>query len=69
MIDAVSQGFRKHGHAGIGIDGLSKSAGVTSGAFYSDLGSKNEAFLMVLAIGLDDVMNSLSAIQRDQDSD
>jgi TetR/AcrR family transcriptional repressor of nem operon len=69
MIDAVSRGFRKHGYAGIGIDGLSKSAGVTSGAFYSHFGSKDEAFSMALAIGLDDVINSLPAIQRDRGSD
>jgi TetR/AcrR family transcriptional repressor of nem operon len=69
MIEAVSQGFRKYGYAGIGIDGLSKSAGVTSGAFYSHLGSKNEAFSMALATGLDDVINSLPAIQRDHGSD
>lgn len=65
MIDAVSQGFRKHGYGGIGIDGLSKSAGVTSGAFYSHFGSKNEAFATALAVGLDDVIESLPVIQRD----
>jgi TetR/AcrR family transcriptional repressor of nem operon len=65
MIEAVSKGFRKNGYGGIGIDGLSKSAGVTSGAFYSHFGSKNEAFSMALAIGLDEVIDSLSAIQRD----
>lgn len=65
MIEAVSRGFRKNGYGGIGIDGLSKSAGVTSGAFYSHFGSKNEAFSMALAIGLDEVIDSLPAIQRD----
>lgn len=69
MIDAVSQGFRKHGYGGIGIDGLSKSAGVTSGAFYTHFGSKNEAFGMALAFGLDEVILSLPAIQHDHGTD
>lgn len=69
MIEAVSQGFRKYGYGGIGIDGLSRSAGVTSGAFYSHFGSKNEAFAMALATGLDDVITSIPAIQRDHGAD
>lgn len=69
MLDAVSQGFRKHGYGGIGIDGLSKSAGVTSGAFYSHFGSKSEAFTIALAIGLDEVIDSLPTIQHDHGAD
>ncbi len=33
IIAAVGRCFRKHGYAGIGVDGLAKNAGVTSGAF------------------------------------
>lgn len=69
MIEAVSQGFRKYGYGGIGIDGLSKSAGVTSGAFYSHFGSKKEAFAMALSTGLDDVIASIPVIQRDHGAD
>jgi len=69
MVDAVSQGFRKYGYGGIGIDGLSKSAGVTSGASYSHFGSKSEAFSIALAIGLDEVIASLPEIQRDHGAD
>ncbi|PCJ23632.1 MAG: TetR family transcriptional regulator [SAR86 cluster bacterium] len=65
MIEAASKGFRRYGYGGIGIDGLSKSAGVTSGAFYSHFGSKNEAFAMALASGLDDVIASIPAMQQD----
>ncbi len=29
MLEAVGRGFRGHGYAGIGVDGLAKTAGVT----------------------------------------
>ncbi len=44
VVEASSRGFRKHGYAGIGVEGLSKMAGVTVGALYSHLGSKSSAF-------------------------
>jgi AcrR family transcriptional regulator len=69
MIEAFNKGFRKNCYGGIGIDGLSKSSGVTSGAFYSHFGSKHETFSMTLAIGLDEVIDSLPALQRDHGSD
>jgi len=69
MIEAASRGFRKNGYGGIGIDGLSKSAGVTSGAFYSHFGSKNEAFAIALASGLDEVIASIPAMQQDHGTD
>ena len=65
IIDAVNRGFRKHGFAGIGIDGLAKSAGVTSGAFYSHLGSKDKAFTMALENGLDEVIEGIPKFQRE----
>ena len=63
MVVAIGHGFRKYGYGGIGIDGLSKSAGVTSGAFYTHFGSKHEAFTTALEAGLDEVIGSLPAIQ------
>ena len=33
MLDSTGRGFRKHGYAGIGVDGLAKAAGVTSRAY------------------------------------
>jgi len=68
MVEALGHGFRKHGYAGIGIDGLSKSAGVTSGAFYTHFGSKNEAFTTALEAGLDEVIGRLPAIQLEHGS-
>jgi TetR/AcrR family transcriptional repressor of nem operon len=56
MVEALGHRFRKYGYGGIGIDGLSKSAGVTSGAFYTNFGSKHEAFTTALEAGLDEVV-------------
>lgn len=65
VLDAASRNFRKHGFAGIGVDGLAKSAGVTSGAIYSHFGSKDGAFSQALAIGLDEVIENLPKFQQD----
>lgn len=65
MLTATSQGFREHGYAGIGVDGLAKAAGVTSGAFYSHFGSKDAAFDLALAAGLDEVIETLPKYQHE----
>lgn len=64
MTDAVGRGFRRYGYAGVGVDQLAKSAGVTSGAFYSHFGSKNAAFITALEIGLDEVITALPVFQQ-----
>jgi TetR/AcrR family transcriptional regulator, transcriptional repressor for nem operon len=65
VTDAISRGFRKHGYAGVGVDALAKGAGVTSGAFYAHFGSKNGAFEVALAVGLDEVINGIPYLQRE----
>jgi len=65
MLDAAGRGFRKHGYAGIGVDGLAKAAGVTSGAFYSHFGSKDGAFEVALTAGLDDVIKGIPKFQTE----
>lgn len=65
ILVAAGQGFRSHGYAGIGVDGLAKSAGVTSGAFYSHFGSKGAAFDVALAAGLDEVIESIPTYQKE----
>ncbi|VAW94810.1 Transcriptional regulator, AcrR family [hydrothermal vent metagenome] len=65
MTEAVGQGFRQHGYAGIGVDGLAKAAGVTSGAFYSHFGSKDGAFEVALAAGLDEVIKGMPEFQSE----
>lgn len=59
IISAASRGFRSNGYAGIGVDGIAKEAGVTSGAFYAHLGSKDGAFAAALSIGLDEVIAAI----------
>ena len=63
IINAASQGFRSHGYAGIGVDGIAKEAGVTSGAFYAHLGSKIGAFEAALSVGLDEVIVAIPEFQ------
>lgn len=65
VLEAAGRGFRKHGYAGIGVDGLAKAAGVTSGAFYAHFGSKDGAFEQVVAAGLDEVIEGVPRFQTD----
>lgn len=69
ILEAASCGFRKHGYAGIGVDGLSKAASVTSGAFYSHFGSKDGAFNEALAVGLGEVIEGVSIFQAEHGTD
>lgn len=63
IISAASQGFRRNGYAGIGVDTIAKEAGVTSGAFYAHLGSKDGAFEAALSVGLDEVITAIPEFQ------
>ena len=65
MLEAAGREFRSHGYDGVGVDGLAKAAGVTSGAFYSHFGSKDGAFDVVLAEGLDEVLETVPVYQRE----
>ena len=69
MLEAVSRGFRSHGYAGIGVDGLAKGANVTSGAFYAHFGSKSAAFDAALAAGLDEVIKGVLRFQNEHQAD
>ena len=69
IIAAASRGFRSHGYAGIGVDGLAKAAGVTSGAFYSHFGSKDAAFDVALDVGLDEVIEAIPNFQKEHGAD
>ena len=66
---AASRGFRSHGFAGIGVDGIAKAAGVTSGAFYAHFGSKDGAFEAALAAGLDEVIQAVPTFQNESGSE
>jgi AcrR family transcriptional regulator len=52
ILHAAGRGFRRLGFGGIGVDGLAKEAGVTSGAFYGHFPSKAEAFKAAAVAGL-----------------
>lgn len=65
ICEAVSRGFRKHGYAGVGVDGLAKAAGVTAGAFYAHLGSKASAFNLALDLGLEEVIEGVPRYQKE----
>jgi len=56
IVEAASRGFRSRGYAGIGVDGIARDAGVTSGAFYAHMGSKDQAFIVALEHGLAEVI-------------
>lgn len=68
MLDAASRGFRSKGYAGIGVDGIAKAAGATSGAFYAHFGSKDSAFSAALDAGLDEVIETLPKLQQEAGS-
>ena len=64
MLDAAGKSFRRNGYAGIGVDGIAKAAGATSGAFYAHFGSKDGAFRAALTAGLDEVIEGIPKFQH-----
>jgi AcrR family transcriptional regulator len=67
ILDAAGRGFRKGGYDGIGVDGLAKQAGVTSGAFYVHFASKAAAFRESVIQGVSDVARGVEHFQREHD--
>lgn len=63
MLQAAAEGFRSQGY-GLGVDGLAKRAGVTSGAFYAHFGSKAEAFREAVAYGMSDLLSGVHYFQQ-----
>ncbi len=63
ILKAVGRGFRSRGFAGIGVDGLAKEAGLTSGAFYGHFPSKSEAFRAALLAGLEELHQGIKSFQ------
>ncbi len=64
IIEAAGKGFRAHGYGGLGVDGLSKEAYVTSGAFYGHFSSKDEAFKAAIEKGMKDYADTVRALQN-----
>jgi AcrR family transcriptional regulator len=65
ILDAAGQLFRKEGYGGSGIDGLTKAAGVTNGAFYGHFGSKREAFRTAVLAGLEELRLGIAGLKAD----
>ena len=63
ILDAAGRGFRKGGFGGIGVDGLAKEAGVTSGAFYVHFDSKTQAFTEAVACGMAELSAAVRHVQ------
>jgi AcrR family transcriptional regulator len=61
LVAAAGKRFRREGMAGIGIDGLAKEAGQTSGAVYAHFGSKAELFAAVVDEGMRRLLASAEA--------
>ncbi|PKA39986.1 TetR/AcrR family transcriptional regulator [Rhizobium sullae] len=66
LLDAAGRGFRRQGFGGIGVDGLAKEAGVTSGAFYGHFKSKDAAFEAAAVAGLDNLRESIAKLQAEE---
>ncbi len=64
ILEAAGRGFRKEGYGGIGVDGLAKEAGVTSGAFYGHFKSKHAAFEAAAVAGLDSLRDTVAQLQK-----
>ncbi len=65
IIEASGRAFRRHGLGGIGIDGLAREAGVTSGAFYGHFKSKDAAFAEIAVQGLKDLAAAIVELQAE----
>jgi AcrR family transcriptional regulator len=52
ILEGAGRTFRSLGYGGAGVDGLAKSVGLTSGAFYAYFKSKTEAFRETVHAGM-----------------
>ncbi len=69
IIKAAEEGFRQHGYGGLGIDGLTKKANVTSGAFYGHFKSKDEAFKAATIAGITTYIETVESYQKSYKSE
>ncbi len=68
ILASAGRGFRAQGYGGLGVDGLAKAAGVTSGAFYAHFKSKTEAFRAAVHAGMADLVAGIASF-RDSGGD
>ena len=63
LLDAAGRGFRTGGFGGIGVDGLAREAGMTSGAFYAHFSSKADAFRLAVVDGISFLREGVAKFQ------
>ena len=63
ILASAGRGFRRSGFGGLGVDGLAKEAGVTSGAFYAHFRSKAAAFQDAVVAGMQDLRAGIEAFR------
>src|SRR3954469_21239990 len=63
ILEAAGRSFKRGGFGGIGVDGLAKEAGVTSGAFYVHFDSKAAAFRESVVKGMSDLKDGVRHFQ------
>ena len=61
ILDSALNKFRQHGYHGVGVDGISNGANVTSGAFYRHFSSKADAFRAATVKGLNVLDDAIAA--------
>jgi AcrR family transcriptional regulator len=66
ILNAAGRLFRQEGFGGAGIDGLTKAAGVTNGAFYGHFKTKSEAFKTVMLEGMTDLKQAIARLRVDK---
>jgi AcrR family transcriptional regulator len=69
LIEAAGRGFRTGGYGGIGVDGLAKEVGLTSGTFYAHFGSKAEAFTVAVIDGMQCLRSGIEWFQETHGED
>ncbi len=64
ILASAGRGFRRHGYEGLGVDGLAKEAGVTSGAFYAHFKSKAAAFRDAIVAGMEELRAGITSMRE-----
>jgi TetR/AcrR family transcriptional regulator, transcriptional repressor for nem operon len=69
ILASAGRGFRAHGYGALGVDGIARDAGVTSGAFYAHFPSKSAAFREAVAAGMSDLHSGIGRFQEETEAD
>lgn len=69
IVAAAERSFKKGGYNGVGVDGLAKTAGVTSGAFYGHFKSKEAVFKAAIVSGLGELNEAITQFKSQYGED